>query len=101
MITEEMISKLEKELGQAKEVLSKAQQALNDALDEMARQYCPHKVGDTIDCGGYSYRGKKMIVDRIARTSHRSSYWPEKWRVFGRVLKKDGSIGQIFYDFEG
>lgn len=101
MITEEMISELEKELDAAEEVVSKAQQRLNDALDEMARQDCPHEVGDTIDCGGYSHHGKKMIVDGIGRASYRSVYKKEKWRVFGRVLKKDGSIGQMFYDFEG
>jgi len=38
-----------------------------------------------------------MIVDSIARRK-----WSESgWRVFGRVLKTDGSIGKVHYDFEG
>jgi hypothetical protein len=101
MITEEMISELEKELNAAKKAASEAQQRLNNALNEMAQQYCPHKVGDVIDCGGWSHKGKKMIVDYIGKPKYWSRFSREKWRVTGRVFKKDGTIGQLICEFEG
>ena len=97
MITEEMIKELKDNLSVAERAASAANQELNKALDEMARQNCPHAVGDVIDCQGWSHKGKKMVVDYIGKPK-----WSrEKWRVTGRVFKKDGSIGQLICEFEG
>jgi hypothetical protein len=101
MITEEMIEQLDKKLKDATEAAEAATRELNDALDAYAIQMCPHKVGDIIDCQGWSHKGKKMIVDSITRTKYRGRWTKEKWRVMGRILKKDGTIGSIQYGYEG
>ena len=97
MITEEMIKELKDKLSLAESAASAAKQELNKALDGMARQNCPHAVGDVIDCQGWSHKGKKMVVDHIGR----SRWLDGKWKVTGRVFKKDGSLGQLICEFEG
>jgi hypothetical protein len=97
MITEEMIEELKKAFNEKSKELNAARIALFNAKDLFAQQNCQHKVGDVIDCGGYSHQGKKMVVDRIERPDW-SGY---DWRVCGRPLKKDGSIGSAFYAFNG
>jgi hypothetical protein len=98
MMTKEKIAELEKlkELKSAE--YAAAKKALSDAQDELAIQLCPHKVGDIVECDGYSHKGKKMVVREIKkpRWSYRSS-----WAVSGFVLKSDGSEGKVNYEFDG
>ena len=100
VITEEMIKELRAKRDEAERHLDEAKSRLLQARHEMARQLCPHKVGDIVDCGGWSHKGKKMLVDFIGAPK---CDWDcgEKWRVSGFVLKKDGTVGGIHYEFEG
>lgn len=68
------------------------------ALDSLAKirkafaeQECPHKVGDTVDICGYSFKGKQMQV--VAVCPNEWDYYG-KWKVIGRVIKKDGTLGE-------
>ena len=97
LITIEQIKALKEKLKQAEEVRNQASSELITAQDKMAAQICPHRVGDIIDCGGYSHKGKKMLVDGIIRARYSS----DDWRVIGRVIKKDSTVGTLFYEFEG
>ena len=78
----EAIKTLEKEISQKKD-------ELENIYNEVAILSCPHKIGDIVIINGYSYSGKKMIIDRIIFSE---DSWRGDWIVKGRLIKSDGKI---------
>ena len=77
---------------------------MNEAIEEYkkaeleyALDICPFSVGEETTILGYSHNGKKGIIDKI-KGLHGSG-WQGRWEVSGVVLKKDGSKGCKFFDF--
>ncbi len=62
-------------------------------LDEWAELSCPHKIGFIVPCGGYSHRGKPVIIGRIGWTLNYGS--KPRWIVSGKLMKKDGTPSLI------
>lgn len=64
-------------------------------IDEM----CPVKIGDIVEVNGFTFTGKQMRVDRIVLVrSWKNTY---KIKAVGKVLKKDGTVGQISAEWYG
>jgi hypothetical protein len=69
----------------------RAIEAVSKQKDLIVHRYSPIKIGDIIDVNGYSFSGKKMVVDSIY-------FRPDRWRntlfvAKGAVLKKDKTRG--------
>lgn len=68
-------------------------------FEEYATAYalsnCPFNLGQEVECI-YTYRGKKMIVDdigyKVSRVYKNGFTKEVEWVVYGRLLKKDGSV---------
>jgi len=72
------------------------QDAKHKMLMDWAKEECPFSIGDTVECAGFSHRGKPMIVKGI---TYRHIFDVFKWKVRGVVLKKDGTEGKQRADF--
>lgn len=89
MITREQIKELENQ-----EI--KAKKARQDAVREFALQECPLKVGQIVDCVGWTHKGKKMKIDSIVPPQ---CTFDGDWRVRGHVIKKSGEVGSLTAGF--
>ncbi len=78
------------EADEAHDLFMEARRGTIARLDEEMAAVGPVKIGDIVEVTDYSYRGKKMIVDRLWITSDYSGVGV-KGR--GRVLKKNGTPG--------
>lgn len=62
------------------------------AMEAAVNAFHPLKIGDVVEVTGYSYRGKKM---RVEKRSVAEFGWGEnirwEWIAFGKILKKDGT----------
>jgi hypothetical protein len=61
--------------------------------DMIAALHGPYKVGQITEIRGYSHTGKQCRVTKVAFSALRPGHRWDKdhWKVFGVVLKKDGS----------
>ncbi len=65
-------------------------------LDEYASLACPFKIGEKISIRGYSHSGKIGVIEE---TIGIASYEDDlEWKIFGSVLKKDGSKSLLKFD---
>jgi hypothetical protein len=78
---------------------------MNEAIEEYkkaeleyALEICPFSIGEEITILGYSHNGKKGIVSNIYGANGTS--YNGHWKLNGRVLKKDGTLGVNFFDFD-
>jgi hypothetical protein len=85
------------ELKQAlaeREALSKV---ITQLSDQFLSEVAPYKVGDIVDCQGYSYKGKKVKINEIRIVIDRNMLYDIK--VYATVLKKDGSESGNYTDW--
>lgn len=81
------LEKLQAELKALDDEAKAIQHKRGEILTRLAHQ-CPVKIGDVAECNGYSFAGKKMVVDSV-HYYHRP-YRGTLWDVGGVVLKKNG-----------
>ena len=71
-------------------------QKMNDAKHAYLDAICPFKIGDIVDCCGWTHEGKRMsIIDRHIRD--RIYDW--EWKVVGVILRKDGTLSKHTGEF--
>jgi hypothetical protein len=71
--------------------------------EDYIKEHCPYKLGDAIKVEGYSFRGKKMVLGKIALVkgwSYGDDPAPWKFVYSGYILKKDGTPGKLYTNFE-
>ena len=66
--------------------------------DNYALAACPYKIGDIVEIKSYSFRERKGQVTVINGVLGYQSQII--WRVFGRVLRKDGTPGDNYFEFD-
>ena len=64
-------------------------------LDAWALAASPHEIGTITPCMGFSHMHKPVIVGRVAWTEPDDP----RVRIFGRLLKKDGTPSLIEVDW--
>ncbi|HEX8552523.1 MAG TPA: hypothetical protein VF681_13325 [Abditibacteriaceae bacterium] len=90
-----------KTIKEARELLAQQDAIIEDAENEKKRlklaiieKFCTVKFGDIVECNGHSHTGKRMKIDTVAVRFG----WQHRGGSFvgtGRILKKDGSPGQL------
>jgi hypothetical protein len=61
------------------------------------KDYCEYEINDIVKIEGYSHMGKRGIIRTIkAEILYDGRI---RYKVFGSVLKSDGSPGLNFFDF--
>jgi hypothetical protein len=79
--------------------IEELQKDRDNILQEYADLNCPLKVGDTVEILGYSHHGKNGIIKSV-RAKYDSWDKTFEWIVKGCVLKKDGTEGAQYFDFD-
>jgi len=88
--------------------LDEKERVIHDKKMDIAQRYaeetCPFKVGDTVEIKGYSHNGKKGVVNAIIPCMHTWNRDDKEnciiWKVYGTVLRSDGSLGRHGFDFD-
>lgn len=88
-ITREDVLLAEKNAAEANRIMSEARR-------KFALQECPIRVGDIVECAGYSHKGKKMQVDSVLPPKYS---FDGDWRVCGTILNKDEKPGKTKTSF--
>lgn len=91
-MSEDLLARIS-ELTRQIETLTAERSALAQVWAESA---CPYKVGDVVECKGYSYRGKKC---QIASIGYRIGRLSLRWQVKAVVLKADGTPSSRVVDW--
>ena len=84
------MSKLLSDLKEIDSRIQKLENARKIMRQLYAEESCPFKIGDIVTCYGYSYTGKKMIVERIYFSDWIQSHG---WAVEGLILLDNGKPG--------
>lgn len=75
-------------ITQQKKKVDEAIKELTRLKHEMCRKFSGVNIGDTVECNGWSYKGKCMDVERIDFSPE-----TERFIAVGKVLRSDGSVG--------
>lgn len=76
------------QVEEAGRIANESRDAYQTLRESFAKQECPLRNGDIVECCGYSHNGKMMRVERIGPPKWGGD---EGWQVSGPVLKKDGT----------
>jgi hypothetical protein len=73
-------------------------------LDDYIKANCPYKVGDLITVTGYSFKGKKMMIEDITMKRGFSfgsveDAYDYKFLYHGVIVNKNGSVGELYTSF--
>lgn len=88
------LEELQKELSEAKYVLTKAQDAVNSIKYDLAK-HCPVKLGDVVEVNYFTNKGKKIKLDRIVYApeyEYKSKEPRFLYKCNGSVIRKDGTL---------
>ncbi|MCP4700471.1 MAG: hypothetical protein GY862_27005 [Gammaproteobacteria bacterium] len=82
---------LKAELAEIEKRIKAEQEIRGDVMAKLA-ELCPVKIGDVVEVNGWTFRGKKMLVDDVCyyTRTHRST----TWKCSGPILKADGTPGK-------
>lgn len=85
------------------ELVRREQTKLDDLLQEVAEAECPHWVGQetTVPLSAFSHAGKKCRVTLVRHCRVRDDLDIGHWKVWARVLKKDGTDSKLTADWNG
>ena len=61
-------------------------------IKELIDEKHPLKIGDVVECIGFAYKGKPMVIERVSVDI--DNFFKPKWFAYGRIIKKDGSVGK-------
>jgi len=64
----------------------------------LADLICPYKVGDLAKIKGYTHRGKACVIISVSLSVFCGEF---EWKVYGKVLKKDGSESKTTCSWTG
>jgi len=87
MTVDDQFADLTEALKVAEQNLDLAKRRHAKAAGDLAVAVCPHRVGDLIEIGGESYRGKTGIVKEVRMIPYIRGY---EWQVEVQVLKANG-----------
>lgn len=101
MKTKIQIMEAVSEIRQINETLTKYQELMDMALNDLAKDSCPFKINDKVKILGYSHYGKQGVITHICKGNPLVEYdfYRSNWSVRGIVLKKDGTKGKFDFKF--
>ena len=79
-------------------IIEKAKAVLKEEAQKLL-EFAPFKVGDELECNGFSHMGKKFLVDRVyvsGKMGHDAKYSGEEPMYFkaeGLVYRADKTLG--------
>jgi len=92
----ESVMTTEDQIELAKKEATEAAIKLENLKNAYALETCPFNIGDIVDMVGWKHKGEKIKITSIC--APRFSY-DLRWKVFGAILKADGTVGKNFADF--
>ena len=97
---ENNLNTLEKEYQDLLKQKENIELKIKEIMFGYAELKSPFHPGDIIDICGYSYKGLKGQVQYVEKCTAFCDNTKLSWKVSGRVLKKDGSLGDRMFSFE-
>lgn len=61
-----------------------------DAFEAMLIEQCPVKIGDTVTCNGWGYKGRNILINKVAVGTDVAGR-PKEFVCYGVVLRDDGT----------
>ena len=73
-------------------------------MDDFIKEHCPYKVGGLITVTGYSYKGKKMMIEDITMRKGfcygaDALAYDYSFLYHGHIVNKNGMVGEQYTTF--